>query len=141
MSDSEPISLPTQLLRVLIVEDTEERQKVLTNLYRAHAWVLVNTALRAIAMVKAYEFDIISLDYNLRGDLDGNEVANAILHSQNSKARVVIHSMNPRGANELSQILPSAVQYPVSKMIRSNKVFKHLKDEIDRLGISFSWDA
>lgn len=32
------------VLRILIVEDTPERQGWLTGLYREHAWVLVHTA-------------------------------------------------------------------------------------------------
>jgi CheY-like chemotaxis protein len=46
-------------LRILIIEDTEERQKILTSLYRSHAWILVNTGHRAITLLKAYDFDII----------------------------------------------------------------------------------
>lgn len=43
------------LLKVLIVEDIEERQKVLTSLYRAQAWVLVTTGQRTIKLVSAYD--------------------------------------------------------------------------------------
>ena len=61
-------------LRVLIVEDTPQRQEVLTALYRAHAWVLVHTGRRAQVLLEAYDFDLLSLDYNLRGDLTGEDV-------------------------------------------------------------------
>ena len=32
---------PIKPLRVLIIEDTEERQKILTSLYRSHGLILV----------------------------------------------------------------------------------------------------
>jgi hypothetical protein len=60
------------LLRILIVEDTPERQEWLTGLYRDHAWVLVHTAVRAVRLVNAYDFDLISLDYNLAGPANGD---------------------------------------------------------------------
>ena len=126
-------------LRVLLVEDTEERQQVLMSLYRSHAWVLVNSGRRAVTLLNAYDFDIVSLDYNLRGDLDGAAVARALEASRNREARVVIHSQNPRGASSIAGILPNAVAYPVSRMIRSNEAFKWLRSRIDQEGISYDW--
>src|SRR5215472_15565563 len=63
------------VLRILIVEDTPERQGWLTGLYREHAWVLVHTAARADRLLNAYDFDLISLDYNLAGPDNGAAVA------------------------------------------------------------------
>jgi CheY-like chemotaxis protein len=130
---------PVQPLRVLIVEDTPERQEILTALYRAHAWVLVQTGRRAITLLNAYDFDVISLDYNLRGDLTGADVAGAIAVSRNRDARVVIHSLNPRGVAELLRILPNAVVYPVSKMVRTNQHFKRLVAGVNEQGTAFDW--
>ena len=126
-------------LRVLIVEDTQERQNVLMSLYRAHAWILAPTGHRAVTLLNAYDFDIISLDYNLRGPLTGAEVAQAIASSRNQNTRVVIHSMNPKGAIQIAQLLPEAVQFPVSKMVRSNRGFKTLRNKIDELGAAYDW--
>ncbi|HKO43863.1 MAG TPA: cyclic-phosphate processing receiver domain-containing protein [Pyrinomonadaceae bacterium] len=126
-------------LRVLIVEDTEERQNVLMSLYRAHAWILAATGRRAVTLLNAYDFDIISLDYNLRGPLTGAEVAQAIASSRNQNTRVVIHSMNPKGAIQIAQLLPDAVQFPVSKMVGSNRGFKTLRNKIDELGAAYDW--
>jgi CheY-like chemotaxis protein len=119
---------------VLIVEDTEERQAILTQLYRAHAWVLVDTGARAVTLLNAYDFDIISLDFNLRGPLSGADVARAIAQSRNPSTGVVIHSMNPSGAIEIGSILPQAILFPVQKMIRSNAAFKRLRDRLDESG-------
>jgi CheY-like chemotaxis protein len=128
-----------QPLKVLIVEDTPERQEVLTALYRAHAWILVNTSHRAITLLHAYDFDMISLDYNLRGEFNGDEVAQALINSRNKDCLVIIHSMNPKGAEKIAGLLPNAINYPVSKMIRSNKVFKTLQQKITDEGINFDW--
>jgi CheY-like chemotaxis protein len=87
-------------LRVLIIEDTEERQSVLTSLYRSHAWMLVNTGRRAITLLNAYNFDIISLDYNLRGELNGTDVAKEIKLSQ-INTKIIIHSLNPKGVKQI----------------------------------------
>ena len=60
-------------LKVLVVENTPERQKVLKNLFRDHAWILVNTARRAMRLIQVYDFDLISLDYNLDGEDTGDK--------------------------------------------------------------------
>ena len=126
-------------LKVLIIEDTEERQQVLTSLYRSHAWMLVNTGRRAIMLLNAYDFDIISLDYNLRGELTGADVAKKIKSSRNTATKIIVHSLNPKGVKKILNILPDAVIYPVSKMVRSNKHFKHLRAKIDELGVDYDW--
>jgi CheY-like chemotaxis protein len=126
-------------LRVLIIEDTEERQKILTSLYRAHAWILANTGARAITLVNAYDFDMISLDYNLRGDLSGDAVARAIEQSRNRDTRVVVHSLNPTGVEKIAGILSNAIVFPVSKMVRTNATFKRLRNGLDERGADFDW--
>jgi CheY-like chemotaxis protein len=125
-------------LRVLIIEDIEERQKILTSLYRSHAWILVNTGHRAIALLNSYEFDLISLDYNLAGELNGADVAK-VISDRNKNTRVIVHSLNSRGCDRILQILPAAIPYPISKIVRSNQAFKRLRANIDRLGTTFDW--
>ncbi len=139
MSQNDEADSPLTPLRVLIVEDTEERQNTLTSLYRSHAWVLAHTGRRAITLLNAYQFDVISLDYNLRGPLTGADVARAIAGSRNKDARVVIHSMNPRGASQIAGVLPQAAHFPLSKMVRSNQSFKRLREKIDELGAAHDW--
>jgi CheY-like chemotaxis protein len=126
-------------LRVLIIEDTEERQSVLTSLYRSHAWMLVNTGRRAVTLLNAYDFDIISLDYNLRGELNGADVAKEIKLSRNTNTKIIVHSLNPKGVKHILKIIPDAITYPVSKIVRSNKHFKYLRSQIDELGVNYDW--
>ncbi len=128
-------------LRILIVEDTRERQQILTSLYRSHAWVMVSTAARAQLLLQAYRFDLISLDYNLAGEGTGEVVAQSILATAHDSARIVVHSMNPKGAARLRELLPKATLYPVHKMTCSNAHFRKLQRELDEKSIAFDWGA
>ena len=130
---------PKNTLRVLLVEDTKDRQHILTSLYKKHAWILVNTGERAITLLNAYDFDIVSLDYNLGGQLNGADVAKVLKYSRHKNVRVIVHSLNPRGAKVIASILPDAIIYPVAKMVRSNKLFKYLRNRIDELGQDYDW--
>ncbi|MGK7902137.1 MAG: cyclic-phosphate processing receiver domain-containing protein [Hormoscilla sp.] len=133
------MNIETPPLRILIVEDTADRQEILRSLYRAHAWVMVDSSHRAISLIRAYSFDLISLDYNIQGEEEGDAVARAILETANRTARIIIHSMNPKGSALISSILPDAIAFPVNKMIASNARFKQLRERIDREGIAFDW--
>lgn len=112
---------------------------LLTSLYKAHAWILVNIGQRAITLLNAYDFDIISIDYNLHGELNGAEVAQALKCSRNKNARIIVHSLNPKGVKSILAILPGAIPDPVSKMVRANKTFKYLRGKIDELGAAYNW--
>lgn len=129
-----------QLLKVLIIEDTPNRKEILTSLYRKQAWVLVSTGARAITLLTAYKFDLISLDFNLNGELTGADVAQQISNTQNNDTKILIHSMNPRGAKFLSEILPDALVYPVLKMVRSNKIFKRIRQNFEEQGLDYNLD-
>jgi CheY-like chemotaxis protein len=126
-------------LRVLIIEDTPDRQAVLTSLFRNQAWVLVHTGRRALTLLEAFPFDLVSLDYNLGDELTGADVARR-LASLSPAPRVIIHSMNPRGAAAIQEILADALPYPVSRMARSNARMKQLRAGIDTLGASYDFE-
>lgn len=125
-------------MRILIIEDTQDRQKILKQLYRDHAWVLVHTAERAISLLGAFEFDVISLDYNLAGEATGDEVARHVRDGLNHAARIVVHSMNPQGRDRIRQLLPAATILPVSSMTKTNKRFKRLREALKQ-GPNFDW--
>lgn len=130
--------MKSKILRVLIVEDTPERQEILINLYKDHAWVLVHTATRAIRLRNAYDFDLISLDFDLAGAKRGDAVASFILQSRNAKAKVIVHSMNALGAEQISAFLPHAEHAPLSKITKDNRTFKRLRKELSR-GVEINW--
>ena len=127
-----------KILRILIVEDTPERQEILRSLFKDHAWVLVNTAKRAIRLLSVYDFDLIFLDFDLAGDKKGDEVASFISCSRNSKTKVIVHSMNPQGAAKISEFLPNAIHVPLSRMTKTNRVFKRLRQELSE-GVDINW--
>ncbi len=127
-------------MRILIVEDTPDRQKTLIRLYREHAWVLVNTARRAISLLDAYTFDLISLDYDLAGPEKGDIVAEHIRGSRSARALVIVHSMNALGAQRILSELPDAVAVPLSKITRDNGTFNRLRSQL-RGGAGVDWQA
>lgn len=89
-------------LKILIVEDCRDRQKVLKNLFKDQAWVLVNTAQRAIRLIEVYDFDMIALDYDLDGEDKGDKVAGFIKQSRNAHTKVLVHSMNVQGVEQIN---------------------------------------
>jgi CheY-like chemotaxis protein len=125
-------------LRILIVEDTPERQEVLTRLCKDHAWVLVHTVPRALKLLEAYDFDLIFLDYDLAAGEKGDRVASFIPQSRNAHAKVIVHTQNAPGAKRLQGFLPQADVVPFAKMIRNNATFKRLQEELAR-GVNLDW--
>ena len=71
--------------------------------------------------------------------MNGADVAKVLKYSGNKSVRVIVHSLNPRGAKAISSILPDAIVYPVARMVRSNKLFKYLRSKIDQLGQDYDW--
>lgn len=127
------------IIKVLIVEDSLERQKILINLFKHHAWVLANTAIRAIRLLEAYEFDLIFLDYDLSGPIKGDEVARFISKKDDCSPRVIIHSMNDPGVKRILKYLPNATSIPISKVIRNNFTFKKIRTELAK-GPDIDWN-
>lgn len=126
------------MLRILIVEDSPERQKVLCDLAREHAWVLVHTARRAVTLLSAFDFDLVFLDYDLAGEDNGEAVARRLAAAPH-RPRVIIHSQNRPGAERILQLLPEARWLPIASITRSNAVFKRLREALRR-GVDFDWE-
>jgi CheY-like chemotaxis protein len=126
------------VLRVLIVEDTPRRQELLQQLYREHAWVLASDALHAVRLVAAYDFDLISLDYDLEGLETGELVAEAVAASRNASTPVIVHSMNPEGAELVSIVLPHAQRVPVDQMVGSHRSAEAVRQAL-REGVPKDW--
>jgi CheY-like chemotaxis protein len=124
--------------RILIVEDTPARQAVLRRLAKDHAWIIANTAARAIRLLESFPFDLIFLDYDLAGEARGDRVAEAVRRSRNAGARVIVHSQSAPGAKRIAGVLPHADLVPLSKITRSNATFKRLREQIGR-GVAVDW--
>jgi len=125
-------------MRVLIIEDTPERQEILINLVKDHAWILVNTVARARRMLENYTFDLIFLDYDLAGEQRGDEVASSLMQTGNATTKVIVHSMNAPGAERIKSLLPAADIVPLSKITRDNATFKKLRGLL-RFGPEIDW--
>jgi len=130
--------MTSKILKVLIVEDSPDRQAIFRNLFKDHAWMMVHTATRAIRLINSYDFDLICLDFDLAGDEQGDWVAKQIPASRNAETKVLVHSMNQPGANQIISLIPHALAIPISKITRDNKTFKRLKEELNR-GIDIDW--
>jgi CheY-like chemotaxis protein len=128
-----------KILRVLIVEDSPARQEVLCKLYRDHAWILVNTAARAKRLLDSYDFDLLSLDFDLAGEACGDQVALHVRNSRNPDLAVIVHSDNHPGAGKIKAILPQAVHVPISKITKNNSVFKRIRDQLAENGANVDW--
>jgi CheY-like chemotaxis protein len=127
-------------LRILIVEDTQTRQEALIRLCKDHAWVLVHTGRRAITLIRAYEFDLIFLDYDLAGLEKGDTVAEALAHSPNRETKVIVHAMNAIGAKKIQALLPRADLVPFSRMTKDNATFKRFRDQLAK-GVKIDWQS
>ncbi len=125
-------------LKVLIVENTPERQTTLKSLFKDHAWVLVNTARRAKTLLDVYDFDLILLDFDLDGPDTVEDIARHIIDSRNAGSKVWIHSMNAQGTEKIKHFLSAATAVPYSKITRDNLTFKQLKAELEN-GVSVDW--
>jgi hypothetical protein len=88
--------------------------------------------------LEAYDFDLISLDYDLAGPAKGEEIAAIIPETRNGNARVLIHSMNDVGAKRIMELLPKAEFVPISKITRDNATFKRAREELWR-GLDIDW--
>jgi CheY-like chemotaxis protein len=128
------------VLRVLVVEDTPRRQEILRQLFREHAWVLTPDAAHAARLVAAYDFDLIALDYDLEGSGNGEVVADALVGSRNAATPVVVHSMNPEGAELLAVILPNAQRVPIDELAASGRVAEAVRAAL-RIGVPADWSA
>ena len=125
-------------LRVLLVEDTPRRQKLLQKVFRDHAWITVHTAARAIRFLTVYNFDLIMLDFDLAGKEKGEDVALFISQSRNASAKIIVHSMNFQKAKRIVEVLPQAVLVPLSKMTRDNATIRRLRLELSK-GVEIDW--
>jgi len=99
---------------------------------------MVHTAARAIRLVNAFDFDLISLDFDLAGPENGDSVARAIRVSRNANTPVLIHSMNAPAAVRLADLLPHAACVPIATIFRSNAEVKRVREALRR-GVPNDW--
>ena len=99
---------------------------------------MVHTAARAICLVRVYNFDLISLDFDLAGPEKGDAVADAIAASRNAHTPILVHSMNTLGTGRVVDCLPHAVCVPLSRLAKSNTVIKRVRKALQN-GVPSNW--
>lgn len=117
----------TKNLRVLIVEDQPERQNCLKRFFKDHSLVLAQIPKRAIRLLEAFAFDLISLDSNLAGPGQYGDVAAFVSESRNAKDKAMVHSVNAPDANQILALIPGAELIPITKMTRDNRTLRRFK--------------
>lgn len=120
-------------MKILIVEDDESRIKKFKQELVGHDVTIVTTSAEAIEYLAANageessKFDLMFLDHDLGGEQmvesngstdTGWKVANFLLKQPivMCPAHVIIHSMNPAGADNIRSILHHAVCIPFCRL-------------------------
>ena len=101
-------------MRILILEDSEERIKQMNRVLVGHEVVVMTTARDCIVALSNETFDVLSLDHDLGGQEmvesgpgTGYEVAYWLgQHPDRCPPRVVLHTFNPVGRMNMAAVLP-----------------------------------
>jgi len=109
-------------MRVLIVEDNDDRKaKFMHELsFLGHDLDFAEEADDAKDFLVENVYDVIFLDHDLGGreyvassdPNTGYSVAQAIRGTENESAYIIIHSLNPAGAQNIKAVLPKAIVAP-----------------------------
>lgn len=105
-------------MKILIVEDDFTRIKMFKSWLIGFDYDVCEDADPAIEKVNNEKYDLIFLDHDLGGRVfvdsndknTGYQVAKAIVNSINKDSFVIIHSLNPVGAEKMANILPNSMK-------------------------------
>ena len=111
----------TDLVKVLVLEDNNERIKQFKQRFLERGWycTYVDTADDCLRMLKNGQYDLIFLDH----DLGGEELVNTDYKNCGSEVarqfpkdikyeKVIIHSLNTVGAEYMKQLIPNSIWAP-----------------------------
>lgn len=100
------------MMRILIVEDSQERIDAFRQILKGEI-VVTGSANAAIDLLSRGGFDVLFLDYDLGERKDtGGKVARWLEVHPQPGLRIIIHSLNPVGAERMARILPKAERRP-----------------------------
>lgn len=96
-------------MKILIVEDMDDRNKWFKDTFKDHELDMVNNSKEAIELVKNNKYDFIFLDHDLGNRIfvhsndenTGYQVAIEIPKTENKQTPVVLHSWNPGGVKNM----------------------------------------
>lgn len=94
-------------MKICVVEDYENRIEAFQMLLHPHDLTICRNASEATQAVTSTKFDIIFLDHDLGSESEntGYEVSKNIAGNINDTTPIVIHSMNPVGAQNIESQL------------------------------------
>ena len=118
-------------MNILILEDDPTRVVSFEKWFKKDELTITDSSDKAISLLEKIKYDIIMLDHDLGGRhyVDSKEydtgfrVAAAIPASINKETRVIIHSHNPVGAQNMKNILnsPNAIVLPFGQLYINNE--------------------
>ena len=104
-------------MKILIVEDSEERIEKIKSWFKGDDVRVSPTARNAIGEIYDQNFGIIFLDYDFGENRPTGRLVAQYLAENHYPFRVIIHSMNPVGAREMKHTLPHAEIIPYNKLV------------------------
>jgi hypothetical protein len=84
-----------------------------------------------LGILESEWFDLLLLDYDLREDRKGSDIARYVA-KVNSDVLVVIHSDNKAGAESMRKILHKAVILPITAQVGNDVICAQLKAFLSR---------
>ena len=104
-------------MKILIVEDNEERIKWFQKRFKDDSLVFATIAKEALdILANDLSWDCIFLDHDLANYSVGADVAK-FLYSVQYVGQVIIHSVNPCGAKFMKSLLPNVIICPFTTLI------------------------
>lgn len=106
--------------RILILEDSPERQKQFKILEHKHVVVITESTKECIHLLTTCKWDILFLDHDLGGQVHvpsgeetGYEVAKFLSENQRLIPKLVIlHSLNAGGRKLMKGLLQNSIEFP-----------------------------
>jgi CheY-like chemotaxis protein len=116
-------------MKILVLDNEKARLKLFKQKLIGNVVDCAKTAAEAIELLKNNDYDLVSLDHDLTGQVfqpsgpgTGFEVAQWLVeHIDRKPKRIIIHSFNIAGAQNILAILPEAEYIPGSWLL--NKIF------------------
>lgn len=114
------------MAKILILEDDQNRIQFFKNKLKKHDVYFfdnVKDAISAVELMEAFETFFLDHDLDDRIYVDSNEENTGFqfakyLAEKEVEAQFIIHSMNPQGAQNIKNMLPSASVIPFSTLLK-----------------------
>lgn len=114
-------------LRILVLEDMSARIEYFKDRLKGHDVYYFDTAedaIQALSLIKDKPWDMIFLDHDLGGRVfvsssdpnTGYAVAEYISNNDIDAKQIIIHSLNPAGAQRMKAVLPQANVIPYTML-------------------------